>query len=103
MGIDLINKYYMNPTTLPQSEIYEISSRHIRGSDKWYRMYCGLASDLKKYEDGIVTIKIENTEARFPSNFETAFRFAKEWINHNDEINQAIGFVVLFYNCLSIL
>lgn len=91
----------MNPITLTQSEVYEICDKHVRGCDKWYRMFCGLASSLKKYEDGIITIKIENTGARFPSNFETAVRLTKKWIEFNKELQQAVGFIVLFYTTKS--
>lgn len=86
-----------NTGFLSDSEIKEISSRYIRGCDKWYRMYAGIASDLERYENGIIHLRIKNTENKFSSNYETAIRFARDWFNGNAELKDAKGFVVSFY------
>lgn len=87
--------------TLSPAEVEEISSRSIRGCDKWYRMCAGISSKLEKYEDGIMYLRIENTEIKFPSNSDTAVKFACEWIKWNEELKNAKGFVVLFYQMRS--
>lgn len=86
-----------NINSLSESEVKEISSGHIRGSDKWFRMAAGLASELKKYENGIIYLDIKNTEQRFPSNYETALKLVESWINGNKELTQVKGFVVYLY------
>lgn len=86
-----------NIYTLSESEVKEVCSRHIRVSDKWYRMCAGLASDLERYENGIIYLKIKNTEKQHVSNYKTALQFVQHWINGNKELRQAKGFVVTFY------
>jgi hypothetical protein len=64
-------------------------------------MYAGMASSLERYEDGIIYLKIENTQKTKPSNYDTALGFARNWANFNKELAVAKGFVVLFYETKS--
>jgi len=86
-----------NLDSLSRAEINGINAWYIHEIDKFYRMYAGLASSLKKYEDGIVYIEIENTEKVRLSNLETAENIVESWINGNDKLRQAKGWVVYFY------
>ena len=86
-----------NRESLSQVEVKEIASRYIRGFDKWYRMYAGIASNLERYESGIMYLRIENTEEIKPSNYETAVEFARKWMECNAELKDAKEFVVSFY------
>ena len=58
--------------TLSRNEVRRISSRAIRGYDKWHRMWAGIASELERYEENIMYLRIENTEKTWPSNHQTA-------------------------------
>lgn len=86
-----------NIETLSLAEVEEISSRSIKACDKWYRMCAGISSKLEKYEDGIMYLRIENTETKFYSNGDTAVKFAREWMRWNEELKNTTGFVVTFY------
>src|ERR1035437_341588 len=86
-----------NTQTFSESKVKEISSRYIRGVDKWRRMYAGMASNLERYENGIIYLKIENTEKRLPSNYKTALNLINCWIKFNKELSQSKGFVVSLY------
>lgn len=88
-------------TTLSKSEVERINSYFVRGVDKWMRMYAGIASNLERYENDIIYLRIENTEKQLPSNYETALKRVKTWIEFNKELSQAKGFVVSFYNTKS--
>lgn len=79
-------------------KVAEISYRSIKGYDKWYRMFMGIASDLEKYEDGVIYLKISNTEKHLPSSYATAIKFARHWVSWNKELASAQGFVVSFYS-----
>lgn len=83
--------------TLSQKEVAEIADRHVKGTDKWYRMFAGMSSDLERYENGVIYLKIENTEKREPSNITTAKKMVNSWASGNKELSQAKGFVVSFY------
>lgn len=65
------------------------------------RMYAGMASNLEKYENDIIYLRIENTEKQFPSNYETAIKRVKTWMELNKELSGAKGFVVSFYSTKS--
>lgn len=88
-------------SSLPESLVREISSRHISGHDKYYRMFAGCASNLERYENGIIYLRTENTETEKPSNLATAAQFAGEWMRGNKELKNAKGFVVSFYKTKS--
>ena len=90
-----------NTQTFPEYKVKEISSRYISGVDKFRRMYAGMASNLERYENGIIYLKIENTEIKLLSNYETALSVAECWIKFNKELSQAKGFVVSFYKTIS--
>jgi len=83
--------------TLSRNEVRRISSRAIRGYDKWHRMWAGIASELERYEENIMYLRIENTEKTWPSNHQTAEKFARMWSNWNEGLTHAEGFVVSFY------
>lgn len=87
--------------TLSKSDIERIDSCFVRGVDKWIRMYAGMSSNLEKYENDIIYLRIENTEKHFPSNYETAIKRVKTWIEFNKELCDAKEFVVSFYNTKS--
>ncbi|MDO8566113.1 MAG: hypothetical protein Q7S04_02950 [Candidatus Moranbacteria bacterium] len=86
-----------NRESLSQVKVKEVASRYISGCDKWYRMYAGIASNLERYESGIMYLRIENTEKTKPSSYETAVEFARKWVGYNAELKDAKGFVVSFY------
>jgi len=86
-----------NFTTLSKAEIDKIRDQYVRGVDKWRRMYMGLSSSLKKYEDGIVYIEIENTEKVASSDFKTAEAIVQSWVGFSKELRQARGWVVYFH------
>jgi len=90
-----------NIQTFSESKIKEISSRYISGVDKFRRMYAGMASNLERYENGIIYLKIENTEKKLLSSYETALSLIECWIKFNEELSQAKGFVVSFYRTIS--
>lgn len=92
-----LNTKENNLATLSAVEISNVNSRHIRGMDKWNRMFLGWSSDLEKYEDGIIHIKVENTEKAGLPYFEKARNIVKTWVDCNDELKQAKGWVVYFY------
>lgn len=83
--------------TLSKEDVQKISSRSIRGYDKFHRMYMGIASELERYEDYVIYLRIENTEKTWLSNYQTAEKFAHMWKNWNEELTHAEGFVVSFY------
>ena len=87
--------------TLSKSEVEKIDSSYVRGVDKWRRMYAGMASNLERYEKDIIYLKIENTERKFPSDYGTALKIAKSWVEFNKELGDAKGFVVSFYGTKS--
>jgi hypothetical protein len=60
-------------------------------------MYAGISSNLKSYNNGIITLEIHNSEKTKPSDFNTAIEFALHWACVNKEIKEAEGFVVSFY------
>ena len=82
---------------LTQEKIKEIRDRSIQAYDKWHRMCRGMGSALENYKDGILYLKIRNSESRSPSNYAVAEDFAKQWIRWNKELSNAKGFVVVFH------
>jgi len=82
---------------LSKKEIGIINDRYIRGHDKWYRMFCGMSTNLYKYENQTIYIRFRNTETKFKSNHETALRFAESWQSNAKELNNAKNFKVMFY------
>jgi hypothetical protein len=83
--------------SLSKKDVQKISSRSIRGYDKFHRMFMGIASELERYAENIMYLRIENTENTWPSNYQTAVKFAHMWKNWNEELTHAEGFVVSFY------
>jgi len=88
-------------SSLSQSKVKEISLRTIKGYDKWFRMMQGVASTLERYEEGIMYLRIENTETAIPSNYDTAIEFSRKWLEWNKELRHAKGFIVLYYKTKS--
>ena len=87
--------------TLSVSEVEKISSWSIKNFDKWNRMCAGISSRLERYENGIIYLRIENTEKKFPSNNDIAVKFSREWVKWNEELKDAKGSVVSFYKTRS--
>jgi len=93
-----MNSEQKNTTSLSASEVEKISYKTSRVLD-YYREYKkeGISSHLDRYEDGVIYLKIVNNESTFPSNYDTALKFAMEWKSINQEtLGYAKGFVVLF-------
>ena len=90
-----------NNKTLTEAEVSAIASRYIRNYDKLYRMYAGISSSLKSYNNGIITLEIHNSEKKKPSDFNTAIAFALKWASRNIELKHAEGFVVSIYKTIS--
>jgi hypothetical protein len=90
-----------NYNSLDSSETERISSRYIHGFDKTFRMWSGIGSRLERYEDDVLYLRIDNTEKYLPSNDVTALQFASNWKKHNEELENAKAFVVLFYKTKS--
>ena len=87
--------------TLSHKETTELSEKHIRGFDKWYRMCAGISSQLERYTDGIIYLKIKNTERCMPSDINTARKLADCWKDNNQELKNAQAFVAIFYATVS--
>lgn len=83
--------------SLSLAEVEEISSRSIREHDKWYRMCAGIASNLERYENGIIYLRIDTTEKNGPSDYDLAVKFVGYWMQWNKELADSQGFVVSFY------
>ena len=79
------------------AEAEELSAWNIRAWDKWYRMLMGIASNLERFENGVMYLRINNLGTRLPSDCDTARRFADNWRGHNPELKCATGFVAIFY------
>jgi hypothetical protein len=60
-------------------------------------MFAGLSSNLKRYEDGILTLEIHNTAQHLPSDDATALKMATCWKRWNKELSDAKGYVAVFY------
>jgi len=90
-----------NNKTLTEAEVSAIASKYVRNYDKLYRMYAGISSSLKSYNNGIITLEIHNSERKKPSDYQTAIAFALKWASRNIELKQAEGFVVSFYKIAS--
>lgn len=86
-----------NNKTLTEAEVSVISNRYVKNYDKLYRMHAGISSNLKSYNNGIITLEIHNSERSKPSDFNTALSFALQWASVNKELKEAEGFVVSFY------
>ena len=82
---------------MEETEIREIADRYIRGIDKFPRMFAGCASRLERYENGIIYLRIENTERAWPSNYDLAIQKAHNWVRGNVELKDAKGFVVTMF------
>ena len=82
-----------NNQNLTEFEVKKISERYVCSVDKWNRMYAGIASNLTRYEDDIIHIKVENTEKVKPSSFETAENIVKTWVGFNSELRKAKSWV----------
>jgi hypothetical protein len=64
-------------------------------------MWSGIGSRLERYEDDVLYLRIDNTAKYLPSNYATALKFARDWKKHNEELENAKAFVVLFYKTKS--
>lgn len=56
--------------TLSEQELEQLNRRHIGGTDKWLRMFMGIASKITRVEDGTIYLqvvysnKVEKSKAR---------------------------------------
>ena len=102
----IIKKFLQQLGILPVNKLSKeilgpLNYKYVRGFDKWYRMYEGIASELINYEDGIIYLEICNTERKKPSDLTTALLFAKDWRRFNILLSDATGFHVSFYKSSS--
>jgi len=78
------------------AQIETINSFYIRNIDKYFRMFAGLSSRLTRYDEDVIYLEIVNNQTHLLSTYNTAVVFAYKWKNHNPELNDAKGFVVIF-------
>ena len=74
-------------------ELEEIRVHHIHSSDKCYRMYGGLASNLISFENKIIELEIRHAERWSKAPDVTALQIATGW-KDNKILNQATGYLV---------
>ena len=74
-------------------ELEEIRVHHIHSSDKCYRMYGGLASNLLSFENHIIELEIRHAERWSKAPDVTALQIATGW-KDNKILNQATGYLV---------
>jgi hypothetical protein len=74
-------------------ELEEIRIHHIHSSDKCYRMYGGLASNLLSFENKIIELEIRHAERWSKAPDVTALQIATGW-KDNKILNQATGYLV---------
>ena len=84
-----INK--LKPNLSPELE--EIRINHIHSSDKCYRMYGGLASNLISFENQIIELEIRHADRWSKAPDVTALQIATGW-KDNKILNQATGYLV---------
>jgi len=79
---------------MTESVLNELVYRHIKGVDKWYRLYMGLESKLTNFENDslFLTIKINpKWKKDFPT---TARQIANDWRRFNPELYKARSYAV---------
>ena len=74
-------------------ELEEIRVHHIHSSDKCYRMYGGLASNLISFENHIIELEIRHADRWSKAPDVTALQIATGW-KDNKILNQATGYLV---------
>ena len=74
-------------------ELEEIRIHHIHSSDKCYRMYGGLASNLLSFENHIIELEIRHADRWSKAPDVTALQIATGW-KDNKILNQATGYLV---------
>jgi len=74
-------------------ELEEIRVHHIHSSDKCYRMYGGLASNLLSFENHIIELEIRHADRWSKAPDLTALQIATGW-KDNKILNQATGYLV---------
>ena len=74
-------------------ELEEIRVHHIHSSDKCYRMYGGLASNLLSFENKIIELEIRHADRWSKPPDVTALQIATGW-KDNKILNQATGYLV---------
>jgi hypothetical protein len=74
-------------------ELEEIRVHHIHSSDKCYRMYGGLASNLLSFENHIIELEIRHADRWSKAPDVTALQIATGW-KDNKILNQATGYLV---------
>jgi hypothetical protein len=73
-----------------------LNERHLRTSDKFFRMFAGAASVITAFEDGIISLEIR-VDNRLSLPVEMITRnIAKSW-RHEKELESATGYVAHIY------
>ena len=85
-----------NTEAKPPRSLEEINEAHIRGIDKFYRMYAGGASNLVGFHGGYIYLEIR-VDDRLSIPLEKLTRnIANSWCRQN-ELRGAVGYCALIY------
>lgn len=79
-------------------DIDAINLSHAHRIDKWFRMYAGLSSELMSYESGVIELEIRKSAKWTRSHEATARQFADTWKRSNQELSEAVAFLVHLYD-----
>jgi hypothetical protein len=79
-------------------KITEINTRYTERSDKFFRMFANVSTNLLLFESGIIFIEFINGKKKLPTCYSEALKHALYWKYSNPELNDAIGFVVVCKN-----
>lgn len=87
-------------TQFSSDQIKEFNSFCIKNYDKWNRMFDGISSHIKLYEDNIIQIIVDNSETKYDSTKELAVQFINRWIGHLKRHTslKPDGYVVYLYS-----
>jgi hypothetical protein len=73
-----------------------INKRHVRGVDKWYRMYAGAASNLTSFDNGIIYLDIHVDNRLDQPLAEITRKIAESWLME-EELRCADGYLAHIY------
>lgn len=83
---------------ISEKKLKEINHWHAKTTDKWYRMYAGVSTDLINYKDDVAHIKVKNTESRLKSDEALSTKVIEAWKSTlKRELPDTKGFVVDIY------
>jgi hypothetical protein len=86
-------------TGTPTKESFDlvaINERHLRGVDKWSRMYAGAASNLTSFENGIIYLDIHVDNRLDQPLTEVTRKIAESWLMEA-ELKCAVGYSAHIY------